>query len=244
MPGDKVRADYDELAKIASLWLRESEGSGQMVAALRREMAVLEKGDWVGPGATAFFAEMNTSVLPAVQRLTSALSEAGQVSRRISDLVRTAEGDAARVLRGNAADAKLPSMGVSKDQIEPSGSNTGAIVGGIVGGVLGGGVGQVVDPALRGPARGVSGGRRLGGGGAGGRVVAGSGGSAGKGQGNKQIRGLGDAAHGQTLRLGGPDTWAGRTTNGRGWSKLCDADQAPEVAGADLKTLEALLLMP
>lgn len=148
MPGDKVRADYDELAKIASLWLRESEGSGQMVAALRREMAVLEKGDWVGPGATAFFAEMNTSVLPAVQRLTSALSEAGQVSRRISDLVRTAEGDAARVLRGNAADAKLPSMGVSKDQIEPSGSNTGAIVGGIVGGVLGGLFGAAIGAGV------------------------------------------------------------------------------------------------
>ena len=62
-------------------------------------------------------------------------------------------------------------------------------------GPLGGGVGQVVDPALRGPAGGVPGGRRLGGGGAGGRVVAGGGGGAGKGQGNKQKRGLGDAAH-------------------------------------------------
>ncbi|MEO6063059.1 MAG: WXG100 family type VII secretion target, partial [Thermoflexales bacterium] len=148
MPGDKVRADYDELARTASLWQRESESNGQMLAALRREMAVLEKGDWIGPGATAFYAEMNSAVLPAVRRLASALSEAGQVSRRISTIVKTAEDDAARVLRGNAADVKLPAMGVSKDQVQPSGSNAGAAAGGILGAILGGPLGAILGAGL------------------------------------------------------------------------------------------------
>lgn len=148
MPGDKVRADYDELAKTANLWQRESESCGQMLATLRREMASLQGGDWVGPGATAFYAEMNTAVLPAVQRLTSALSEAGQVTRRISTIVKTAEGDAARVLRGTGADEKLPAMGVSKDQVQPSGSSAGAIAGGVIGAVFGGPLGAILGAGV------------------------------------------------------------------------------------------------
>lgn len=147
MPGDRIRADYDELAKAASLWQRESDSAGQMLAALRREMGTLEKGDWIGPGARAFYAEMNTAVLPAVQRLAGALAEAGQVTLRISTIVRTAENDAARVLRGTGADEKLPAMGVGKDQIQPPTSHAGEMLGGILGGILGGPAGAQAGAA-------------------------------------------------------------------------------------------------
>ncbi|MBX7213477.1 MAG: WXG100 family type VII secretion target [Thermoflexales bacterium] len=143
MPGETIRADYEELAQIASLWKRESDAVGQTVSALRREMAVLEGGDWVGQGARAFYAEMNGSVLPSVVRLGAALGEAAQVSAKISALVQQAEDAAAAVLRGpgTGGDAKLPAMGVTADQVQPKASNIGATLGGILGGIFGGAAG-------------------------------------------------------------------------------------------------------
>ncbi len=63
-------------------------------------MDTLQGGDWVGPGATAFYAEMNGDVLPSLNRLASALGEASRVTQRISAGFRQAEAEAAAVLRG------------------------------------------------------------------------------------------------------------------------------------------------
>ncbi len=58
----------------------------------------LQRGDWLGTGATAFYAEMNSSVLPAMKRLVVALRQAVQTVKAIDELVQQAEQDAARAL--------------------------------------------------------------------------------------------------------------------------------------------------
>ena len=48
---------------------------------LNRVIQVLEGGDWVGEGATAFFNEMRSEVMPALVRLMKALESGASVTR-------------------------------------------------------------------------------------------------------------------------------------------------------------------
>ncbi len=99
MPAPKVRADFDLLNNIATRFSGESDNIKQMQSSITQAMSALEGGDWVGPGATAFYAEMREAVLPAVQRLVAALGEAGTTATKIGRTVKQAETDAARQLR-------------------------------------------------------------------------------------------------------------------------------------------------
>jgi hypothetical protein len=62
-------------------------------------MEVLQAGDWVGQGATAFFREMTSDVLPAFNRLLTSLEQAGQNTKKMSDIMKQAEEEAARFFR-------------------------------------------------------------------------------------------------------------------------------------------------
>jgi len=105
MPGSKVRADYDALQNVARSFGLQAQAIAQSLQVLKSQMDTLQGGDWVGQGATAFYAEMNDHVLPTVQRLNSALQTSGDVTQKISQAMRSAEDEAAKVLRGNAATA-------------------------------------------------------------------------------------------------------------------------------------------
>jgi len=109
MAAPKVQADYEALASITQQIHREADGTQQMLAGLQRCLHVLQGGGWVGLGAQAFFREMDFEVLPAVQRLQSALEAAARTTAEISRVMQQAEEDAARLFRGNGAVAGLPS---------------------------------------------------------------------------------------------------------------------------------------
>jgi uncharacterized protein YukE len=69
----------------------------------------LQGGDWVGQGARAFYAEMNSAVLPSLKRLSKALQSAQRVTQHISREIKAAEDEAAAILKdntGNIAEAK------------------------------------------------------------------------------------------------------------------------------------------
>jgi len=100
MSSNRVRVDHDQLAQISRGFQTESDSARGLIQSVRQSMDTLQGGDWVGPGATAFYAEMNGDVLPSLTRLASALSEAGRVTQRISAAFRQAEDQAAAVLRG------------------------------------------------------------------------------------------------------------------------------------------------
>jgi hypothetical protein len=63
-------------------------------------MDVLQGGDWEGKGAAAFYREMNAEVVPTLARLARALEASRQVVVQINQIMKAAEDEAARYLRG------------------------------------------------------------------------------------------------------------------------------------------------
>ncbi len=129
MTAPKIRADYDSLQKIAQLFSAESGHIATTTKSVKTIVDTLRGGDWVGPGATAFYQEMDSAVFPGLNRLGAALGEAAQVTDRINLLMNGAERDAAAVLRGTGEDSARHKDG------DTGGAN--AIVGGILGGIAG-----------------------------------------------------------------------------------------------------------
>ncbi len=101
MSAPKVKADYERLAKIAAIFDQQATNSRQMLQQLLRQMGILQGGDWIGAGATKFYQEMNSAVLPSVRRLVAALEAGSRTTLQVSQIMRQAEEEAARVLRGN-----------------------------------------------------------------------------------------------------------------------------------------------
>jgi WXG100 family type VII secretion target len=108
MPAAKVRADYEQLAEIARRFGGQADSTQVMLQSLKRQMQVLEGGDWVGRSADKFYAEMNSSLLPTVQRLTDALSRARQVTQQISKIMKDAEDAAAALFKAEASNSAGP----------------------------------------------------------------------------------------------------------------------------------------
>lgn len=96
----KVRADYDQLKAAAGQFGGQAEAVQKTLQALQRDLTVLEGGDWLGQGATAFYQEMGGQVLPTLKRLARALEAARQTTVQINQVMAQAEAEAARWLRG------------------------------------------------------------------------------------------------------------------------------------------------
>ena len=157
MAAPKVRSDYDALNQVAQSFRQQAEATARSLQQVRSQKETLQGGDWIGQGATAFYSEMDSQVLPAVLRLQRALEESARITGEISRIMKQAEEDAARVLKGDGKSGGAAAGG-------------GAILGGAIpGGAAGGGT--------------AGGGGSAGGGGAqdGGSTPGGGGGPAGGG---------------------------------------------------------------
>jgi WXG100 family type VII secretion target len=93
MAAEEIRADYDQLAQVASRLTNQSQQIQQMTQNVQRSMETLRSG-WEGRGSQAFFNEMQGKVLPGVNRLHQALQQAARVTQQISNTVRQAEDEA------------------------------------------------------------------------------------------------------------------------------------------------------
>ncbi len=103
MSNDIIQARYDGLAGVASRFGDQAQSNQELLVRVRQAMRVLEGGGWQGRGSTAFFAEMNGELLPAMQRLAAALDQARAVTLDIARVMRHAEEEASRPFRGGAA---------------------------------------------------------------------------------------------------------------------------------------------
>jgi WXG100 family type VII secretion target len=93
MGNDIVQATYDQLEEISGKFQNESQSMEQMMSSIKNAMNTL-KTNWIGRGSDAFFAEMESEMLPAGQRLIEALHEGSAVTREISTAIRQAEEEA------------------------------------------------------------------------------------------------------------------------------------------------------
>ena len=103
MAAPKIRSDYDQLNQIGQRFGQEGESTRQLIQALRQNLDTLRGGDWIGPGATAFYSEMDGSVMPSLKRLAAAMDSAKQASGQIRQLIQQAEGEASGQLRRDQA---------------------------------------------------------------------------------------------------------------------------------------------
>ena len=81
------RASHEDLPKISKTFGNESNHVKSTIDRLKRVIQVLEGGDWIGEGATAFYAEMHSEVLPALLRLMKALEMGSAVTQQIIQVV-------------------------------------------------------------------------------------------------------------------------------------------------------------
>lgn len=120
MTASRVRADHDALKRIAADFGAQAGATRGSLKLLQRHAEVLRDGDWVGKGANAFHQEMSAVVLPILRRLADALESARQTTLEISQTLRQAEADAARVLHG-AEDAEAVGEAPAVDALAEAG---------------------------------------------------------------------------------------------------------------------------
>ncbi|MBM4423802.1 MAG: WXG100 family type VII secretion target [Chloroflexi bacterium] len=180
MSAPKVRADHDSLGQIAQIFSQQADASRRTLQNIKRNVDTLQGGDWIGQGANAFYREMHSDVIPALQRLVRAMEESGRVTQQISRLMQTAEDDVSRLFnRGGRGDADE----FGEQSFRDAGAATMASFGGASGGSSGGssggaagamaGAGAMTGGASSGDSGGSSGGAGDFGGAAG--VMAGAG---------------------------------------------------------------------
>jgi WXG100 family type VII secretion target len=99
---DVIQAQYEQLAEIASGFGQQGEVTEEISTQVAQAMSSLQDGGWIGLGADAFFAEMESLVLPGMQRLAAALAEARTVTLQIRNVLQQAEEEASSPFGGSA----------------------------------------------------------------------------------------------------------------------------------------------
>lgn len=108
MSAPRVRADYDQLAQIAQAFGLAGFQTDATMSSLKSAKGTLQSGDWIGRGATAFYGEMDSQVLPALQRLVSALQQAQQVTAQINAIMQQVENEVAALFRVTDSSGSKP----------------------------------------------------------------------------------------------------------------------------------------
>ena len=90
---EHVEISYDTLTNIKSKFGQLAQNVERMRSKLASQSDSLQGGNWKGHGADAFYREMNGEILPAVDRLHTALEEAAAVTGEIAEKFKAAEED-------------------------------------------------------------------------------------------------------------------------------------------------------
>lgn len=129
--GELVQVNSDALTGIAARFAVQGQTVDEMRVTLVRASQQLRDG-WMGLAADAFFHEMETTLLPAVQRLGQALDEAGQAADKLVNLFASADqAAAAPFATAQAAGAPSPSDASSEPaaSARPDGSSAPSPLG-------------------------------------------------------------------------------------------------------------------
>lgn len=97
MSNQIVQADHDELRDVQQQFNAQAHAIESMNKALQSRIDTLRGGDWIGKGADAFFQEMESQVMPAMQRLQRALVESSRFAQQTSSILRAAEDEASQL---------------------------------------------------------------------------------------------------------------------------------------------------
>lgn len=94
---NRFRGHYAQLNSIANTFINQGTAITVTLHNLRARQEQLEQGDWQGEAAAKFYAEMNGSVRPALQKLANALGEAAILTKKIAKITREAEENSSQI---------------------------------------------------------------------------------------------------------------------------------------------------
>lgn len=95
-----IQVEYEQMAGLSRRMRERAEACGALRQRLQQALTPLQQGGWYGRGATAFFREMESDVLPAMNRLETALTEGHLVLDEIVRIFQQAEAEAAALFQG------------------------------------------------------------------------------------------------------------------------------------------------
>jgi len=93
-----TRVNYDELLPISKKLHDEGEDFAQLLSATRQKMAAL-RTEWEGEAADKFFDEMETSLLPAIKKLSQGLIISQEVLHKIMRTIHEADQETGTFFR-------------------------------------------------------------------------------------------------------------------------------------------------
>ncbi|HRW09497.1 MAG TPA: WXG100 family type VII secretion target, partial [Caldilineaceae bacterium] len=200
MSNEIIRVDHQALEQVAGKFGSQSQAMAQMLHEVQRAYQPLKSGGWIGQGSTAFCNEMDSKILPALQRLIAALQQASRTTNEVRSLMREADQDASANFRndnGNSGAGVLPG-GIGNGALGSGGAGDIGANGTVDGGLGSGGGTGGTDPSGSGFGETGTGGSGLGETGVGGGGVDSSGGG-GSGLG---AGGMGDGSYGDNGAYG------------------------------------------
>ena len=80
-----IKLDFDAFKNIEGAFRSQETATQQTIGKLNKVVEQLRGGDWFGEGATAFFNEMDSLVVPAMKRLQKAMGEGDRVSKEMEN---------------------------------------------------------------------------------------------------------------------------------------------------------------
>lgn len=100
MPTIVIKIIYDDMEKVSKIFNQQQNQIAQVNKKLKSAQEQLEGGkDWIGHGATQFYNEMNSDIMPAMKRLEQAMGQASQISKKIHGIMKQAEDESASVFK-------------------------------------------------------------------------------------------------------------------------------------------------
>jgi WXG100 family type VII secretion target len=111
---NEVQADYERLQQAAQRFQSQAKTIQDMEKWVKRSFGRVQ-ASWEGKGATAFFQEMNTILLPGITRLHQAFATTAQITGRIAQVMELAETEAAALFRREP----VSGMGGGGDGMQP-----------------------------------------------------------------------------------------------------------------------------
>jgi WXG100 family type VII secretion target len=100
MPAQRIKGDFDSLPQISKTFTAQERELQRAFQNIKRQVGVLQGGDWSGKGAKAFYAEMDGLVLPSMEQLIRAMEGGSRLSDRVIKILQQAEADITRLFRG------------------------------------------------------------------------------------------------------------------------------------------------
>ena len=95
---EKVQADYDQLNQITSEWNKQAQAVEAVFNTIKGPFEDLVPDGWKGKGADQFKQEMEQRVIPMLNKMRDALSQAASATKQMAETFKQAEEEGNKLI--------------------------------------------------------------------------------------------------------------------------------------------------